>query len=1188
MRLLILLVCSYPLILTGHAAPLSCSPPSLQNMCFAQELGPQSDQRPLNLPLLAFNPIHLFSGNKYLKAVDYAPHPQAPDLELIRYYDAMASSYSLFSSHWQLSYDIKLTKDGISPKIDFPNGAQLKLTAAAGQLYTQGSQTIWQSRQGVRWHFDAQGWLQAIHRPHHPPLYIQRHSHGPLQHRLVAIEQNQQQLKFHYTTTEPALVSHIETPVGTLYYDYEPQPDSELSQLKGVTFPDKRRLHYHYEAIYQAKNTGLITGKSIQLDASAPLQRVRSWVYNTQKQAIFMMTEQPSQWVHLQYPSVQHPQQTIITSPQGQTNITFNDTPPYAIKQVSGATCWACPPNLTQTENHIHLAQAKINRQLNTIEGDFLGWPQLRLNYDAQQRLTAWSSAGLKPTLLGYDAHGRAQHMQFANGDSQALHYSTNGALAHIDYYSKQQAWQTRIRRPHPQQLHLEHPNENEQLHYNTTGQLLSRQITRRFQPPHSQITHHWHYKEYFRYDDQQRLITHHLPEGGALHYHWQHQQLQSIHWESPQKPRQLVARSIRGGLEHSNGLLRLEYATASAHWLAWLQPHQLWWQQLLVKNPQGLITLQRHQDLHAADTTSAQHAFSYHSTQQLQAHYNHTHSHYFLWDADGSLRQNSTAPTAKIHRDPSGLPQQYEDTQRHYMLRYNPLRRLDVVLESNKTVQKNSHNSAGFRIYTQHYPQALQQLFFYHEKKLVAEFNAAFNAKLPIHAAHPVSKRYIYWHDLPIALIDYDQNPNGELLVIHSDHLGAAQQVSDSQQRLRWSAQYDVFGQAQHIRGDMDFHLRRSGQYYDLATGWHDNLLRVYLPEQGQYLEPDPLGPNPSSQLYGYARQQPLNHTDPWGLVLFAFDGTRYDERSGGVVHQIHESSLDPSFYQAGPGQADELTWDAMVAYSADRIVQQQWQNLLNYLQSMPQSTAPIPIDVIGFSRGAALARHFANQILQNTTNGFFNTTDSYGNQVQACIQPRFMGLLDSVAQIGILGSRNHLYNFSVAPAWQWVGHAVALHEYRALFPALLMGSGDNRQEIGLVGAHGDLGGGYAHAPNDETQPLSQISLQWLLWQAQAQGMSFKPLPTHSAPSAYLHDESALLAQDRNLENHNFAFVPDVGVGYTQDFHPTLGRLVRQQVKAFLSFDLPASEQVNNQRAKVDLAAYYRWLDQTLNWSPQ
>ncbi len=1184
MRRLILLFWFLTLSLDTKAQPLSCSPMTIQTSCSAQELRPAQTSNELSLPLHAFNPIHLQTGNKHLKEIDYLPHPKAPDLEIVRYYHSMNSSYNLFGLHWLLSYDIKLVKTANHHVLRLPQGSELVLNSAMGQLQQSNQHSLWQTTQGEQWIFDEQGWLQSLYHPQRPPLHIHRHPSGTLKHRIDYIEQNQQRLQLHYNSAQPALVRAIETPVGTIHYHYESSPNSSLYQLERLGFPDQRQLHYHYEPIYQANNSGLITGKSIQLNAHSPLQRVRSWVYNAQKQAIFMMAEHPSHWIRLHYPNPLHPQQTHLISPQGLTSIEFTAQSPIAIKQVQGALCWACPPLLTQTAQHIQLQHATISRQLDWLEGDFLGWPQLRLQYDTQQRLSAWSTQHIQPTTLQYDDQGRAQHMRFANGDTQSVHYTDPHEVSHINYYSAQQAWQTRLQRPHPQQLHIQHPTEDETLHYTPTGQLRSRQIQRRFQPPQHNTTHQWHYQEHFEYDAQHRLIHHRLPEGGSLHYHWKQQQLDSITWTNEAGLTQPVAQHISGGLRFGNGLVRLEYATPALHWLAWGQTERLWGQQLLLKNPQGLIGLQRQQSHHAHDSAPLQHHLSYNKNQQIEAIYAPTTTQQFAWENDGNLRSFNQLTGPHIERDASGLARSYKNAAQHYILRYNPLRRLDVVLDGQKIRQKNQHNSAGFRVYAQHYPQATQQLFLYHDKKLVAEFSAPFEAKLPIHAAHPVSRRYIYWHDHPIALIDYQNQSQGELLVIHSDHLGAAHAISDAQQRLRWQASYDVFGAAHHIVGDIDFHLRRSGQYYDLATGWHDNLLRTYLPESGQYLEPDPLGPNPSSQLYGYARQQPLNHTDPWGLLLFAFDGTRYDERSGGVVHQLHQLSADHSFYQAGPGQADELTWDAMVAYSADRIVQHHWHNLLNYLQNQPQTTTPIPIDIIGFSRGAALARHFANQIIQHTHNGLFSTTDSYGQHIQACIQPRFMGLLDSVAQIGILGSRNHLYDFSVAPLWQWVGHAVALHEYRSLFPALLIGSGTNREEIGLVGAHGDLGGGYA-SMNESTQPLSHVSLHWLLWQAKAQGLSFHTPTLAPSTTSYLHDESSPLAQDRTIEHLDPPFFS--GIGISQSAHPTLGRQARQQVQAFLSFELNEAERIHNQKAKVDLNAYYRWLDQTLNWSP-
>lgn len=1187
MRRLILLIFLLSLWFSAKTEPLSCSPPVVQNMCSLQELQPTSTPQSLSLPLMAFNPIHLYHGSKYLKEIDYLPHPTAPDLEVVRYYHSMHSSYNLFGLHWLLSYDIKLIKTVNSYTLQLPQGVTLELKPEQGQLHHQEQQTQWLTQHGEKWIFDQYGWLQAIHKPQRAPLIIYRHPSGRLQHRIDYIEQNQQRLQLHYNEAQPALVSHIQTPAGPLHYKYEQSPDSALYQLEQVHFPDNRRLYYHYEPLYQAQNSGLITGKSIQLHPKSPKYRIRSWVYNHAKQAIFMMTEQPNQWLRLYYPDSKSPTQTHLLSPQGHTSIDFHTQPTLSIKSVNGALCWACPPLMQQDTHQIQLPQAAISRQLTWFQGDFLGWPQLRLTYDAQQRLTSWATQNTRPTQLEYDSHGRAHRMLFANGHQQSVHYTAQGEVDHINYYAPPQTWQTRLRRPHPLQLQIEHPHEAEQLLFTPTGQVRSRFIKRRVHNTTLSQWYEWHYNEHFHYNSEEQLIRHDLPEGGHLHYVWQGPLLHSIYWQSTTGQLQLVAQRIQGGLQLSNGLLRLEYASPAFHWLAWTEPEQLWWQQLLIKNNQGLVQLHRLQQAYPNPET--QHTqLSYNSRHQLSTLQTSTENHSIKWQTDGSLAHSSffsSPPT--FQRDDSGFIKKYSNQYQDYIMGYNPMQRLDVVLKADKTVQKNSHNAAGFRIYTQHYPQAQQQFFFYHNKKLVAEFSAKNDAKLPIHAPHPVSKRYIYWHDLPVALIDYQADTPAELLVIHSDHLGAAHAISNQEKQVQWQAQYDVFGKAHSIQGKLDYHLRRAGQYHDISTGWHDNLLRTYLPELGQYLEPDPLGPNPNSQLYGYARQQPLNHTDPWGLLLFAFDGTRYDESSGGVIHQLHQLSLDHSFYHAGPGQADELTWDAMVAYSANQIVQQQWQNLLHYLQTQPQSTAPIPIDIIGFSRGAALARHFANQILQSTQNGFFNTTDTYGNHIQACIQPRFMGLLDSVAQIGILGSRNHLYDFSVAPLWQWVGHAVALHEYRSLFPALLMGASDNQQEIGLVGAHGDIGGGYPPS-GPEQASLSLVSLHWLLWQAQAHGLSFKSPPVPEATSAYLHDESHALAQDRTIENHPFGFVPDIGATYVQDFHPTLGRLVRQQVQAFLSFDLEASEREHNQKAKVDLKAYYRWLDQTLNWSPQ
>src|SRR3546814_12760496 len=73
-------------------------------------------------------------------------------------------------------------------------------------------------------------------------------------------------------------------------------------------------------------------------------------------------------------------------------------------------------------------------------------------------------------------------------------------------------------------------------------------------------------------------------------------------------------------------------------------------------------------------------------------------------------------------------------------------------------------------------------------------------------------------------------------------------------------------------------------------------------------------------------------------------------------------------------------------------------------------------------------------------------------------------MGLFDTVAQFGLLGAQNANYDLTIAAAWEWVAHAVALHERRWLFPLTSTDNGGgNIIEAPFIGAHADIGGGIA-----------------------------------------------------------------------------------------------------------------------------
>ncbi|WP_350495016.1 RHS repeat-associated core domain-containing protein [Neopusillimonas aromaticivorans] len=57
---------------------------------------------------------------------------------------------------------------------------------------------------------------------------------------------------------------------------------------------------------------------------------------------------------------------------------------------------------------------------------------------------------------------------------------------------------------------------------------------------------------------------------------------------------------------------------------------------------------------------------------------------------------------------------------------------------------------------------------------------------------------------------------------------------------------------------------MRAPGQYHDPATGWHDNLLRTYDPEHGQFLEPDPSGPYPATKTWAMPASNPAASSTP------------------------------------------------------------------------------------------------------------------------------------------------------------------------------------------------------------------------------------------------------------------------------------------------------------------------------------
>ena len=1049
------------------------------------------------------------------------------------------------------------------------------------------------------------------------------------------------------TQTDTLLLQQVHYPDGrALAYHYEqpehPQALTGYSFRQQPTSPWTRLAYWRYDPQGRAFFSARAGGEQWLRIIYHPPQdgRLRRQLISAEGQSDYYFDWQDGQWIFGQYTGAACP--GCLAWVRGQTQPTKTpaahkntQAPSPAPETVFGLypTPLPIPESLTpdsapETQPQLLWSANGHQRQLRMPHSP---WPELNLHYAPHGQLTQWHSSLTGTTQIHRTPEQLRIH--YANGDQAELirtpALSASGPDPSPDAHTPvtltlnfgrlqpdprwaslspdvQRQWQQALGTPvghqplrvqlhqaSPHRLHIEHPNEQSWWQWNADRQLVAQQHQRTLHTAAGNLQ--WHYAESFAYDDHGHLREHHLLEGGQLIYQRDAQQtLQAIIWQPAQGSAVTLLQRIQPGLwRHHNGLYSYYQQTESKQSLWVFGPEQ--WLGLHEQiEDQDSSTARQHQIwLPTAEQADFwQQTLLYDHQQRLVGA---SEQGYWSWDQQGQNQGGSLLGPQTILRDPSGLPMAIHTDEYQRQLLYNPQRRLTAVLEQEQLIAAYQHNAFGYRIYA-HYPQLRpwpHRFFIFHQQQLVAEWYGS-DAELEALGArpqrHPIKKRYVYLGDQPVALIDY-QSQTPEVYAIHSQFVGAPIAMTNRHSQTVWQAHYQALGAASMAsvtpqpavapEPDWHFPLRYPGHYADPVTGWHDNLLRTHDPQRGHYLEPDPLGPIPGQQPLGYAQQQPWHWIDPLGLVLFAFDGTRYDSRLNSNVWQFQTLYEETAYYQSGPGNASYLDWDALTAWRAHRIIETQWQHLLNeILWQAPEER--LAIDIIGFSRGAALARHFAQQIMQQTHAQWFHYVDDFGRQFQACLQPRFIGLFDTVAQFGLLGSHNQFYQFDIAPEWAWVAHAVALNEYRQLFPLYAIETDEHRLQAGFIGAHRDIGGGKTES-EASAGDLDKISLQWMLWQARAVGLSLGMNTDTAVTNPLLHDDRLPYLRYLSTDRH----VQTATDSAPQWLHPELGQSARAQVESFVQRFEGWQRHQDSAVGTVDLQGYYQWLEHTLGWRP-
>lgn len=290
--------------------------------------------------------------------------------------------------------------------------------------------------------------------------------------------------------------------------------------------------------------------------------------------------------------------------------------------------------------------------------------------------------------------------------------------------------------------------------------------------------------------------------------------------------------------------------------------------------------------------------------------------------------------------------------------------------------------------------------------------------------------------------------------------------------------------------------------------------------------------------------------------FALYAFDGTGLDKDASSSdydsnIAKMFDLYVGNKFYQSGVGTYGAVPGSdilgEMFGYGGDERIRTMYVDLVNTFNGVDRDGNPLPegpdrdIDIIGFSRGAALAREFANFINEQgipdinsareiiisgerkitvyddylvqpgSVSIINNQTEREESNVsltsmlpesQEVVYPaetsnlviRSLGLFDTVGSFGIPGDNDEWNKrMSIAPNVETVRHAVSADENRVFFPLTSVIDPFNPDDPRIVekvfdGYHTDIGGG-AYPDNY----LANDSLNWMVNELRAAGAPFR-----------------------------------------------------------------------------------------------
>ncbi|WP_211444599.1 RHS repeat-associated core domain-containing protein [Collimonas humicola] len=205
--------------------------------------------------------------------------------------------------------------------------------------------------------------------------------------------------------------------------------------------------------------------------------------------------------------------------------------------------------------------------------------------------------------------------------------------------------------------------------------------------------------------------------------------------------------------------------------------------------------------------------------------------------------------------------------------------------------------------------------------------------------ANQQVIEETVYLGSLPVAVLKQATTGTGSsqstatnIYYVYADHINTPRvitQATDNQMVWRWD-NADPFGlqppdENPSSLGAFAYNQRFPGQLYDKETNNFYNINRDYDPQQGRYVQSDPIGLGGGVNTYAYTNANPMSNTDATGLSATTYPEPEVSLPSlSGLLAQLRMlGTLGATISLAGDTRIGDCECKTFIVYRGDRASQ-------------------------------------------------------------------------------------------------------------------------------------------------------------------------------------------------------------------------------------------------------------------------